>query len=96
MSHDRDWMIKAKCRTGVDLGLYIADNRGRGRDAAARLEAACGGCRTVDYCAAYALKYDSEAGGMVWAGVPVPQSPNTKFWARAMAQLRERAGSVKL
>ena len=93
---DRDWMINAKCRTTTDHHLYNADNRGRGKRKADQLEQACGGCPVIAECAAYALKYRQDAGGVVWAGVPVPQTPGTKFWNRAIADLESLAAGVTL
>ncbi|WP_329405473.1 WhiB family transcriptional regulator [Nocardia vinacea] len=89
-------MIKSKCSTTTEPDLYIADNRGGSKVQAERLERACGGCTTVAKCAAYALKYRADSGGMVWAGIPVPQSVGTKFWVRAINQLEVLSEGVQL
>ncbi|WP_157978331.1 MULTISPECIES: WhiB family transcriptional regulator [Nocardia] len=95
-TYDRDWMVRSKCRTATDPSLYDADNRGSSNQQAERLEKACGGCDTVAECAAYALKHQRDAGGYVWAGIPVPQTSGTKFWNRAMEKLVKIRGEVRL
>ncbi len=96
-SDSRDWMVRAKCRTSrtaAEFALYVSDNRG-GRQAE-NLERACGGCTTKRECAAYALLDRDNIGGMVWAGVPVPQTPSTRFHRSAVAQLERIADGLRL
>ncbi|MFI8976853.1 WhiB family transcriptional regulator [Nocardia asteroides] len=86
-TYDRDWTIRSKCRTTTDVKLYESDNRGgRQQD---RLEQACGGCPVTRECASYALAFPDAIGGMIWAGVPVPQSPTTIFYERAIQRLQQ-------
>ncbi|WP_433662526.1 WhiB family transcriptional regulator [Nocardia sp. CA-128927] len=86
---DREWMTDAKCRGTSNYRLYESDNRGGGQ--AERLERACGGCTVKPECASYALQFanqDECIGGTVWAGIPVPESPSTIFYHRALDRLR--------
>ncbi|WP_082876054.1 WhiB family transcriptional regulator [Nocardia pseudobrasiliensis] len=91
--HDRDWMVRAKCRGTDDYAAYDADNRGGGQ--AEQLERACGGCTVKPECAAYALKHESTIGGMIWAGVPIPESPTTIYYHRALDRLRVIARNAR-
>lgn len=96
-SESRDWMVNAKCRTSRtpdELRLYISDNRG-GRQAE-NLERACGGCSAMRQCAAFALLDRDSIGGMVWAGVPVPQTPSTRFYRAAIKRLEKIADGLRL
>lgn len=92
-SYDRDWMVRAKCRDTSDYGLYDSDNRGGGQ--AEQAQRACVGCPVRAECASYALKYADTIGGLVWAGVPVPESPTTIYYHRALDRLRIIAGQAE-
>ncbi|WP_422047641.1 WhiB family transcriptional regulator [Rhodococcus qingshengii] len=83
-SKDRDWMVRAKCRGTGEDDLYASDNRGGGQIASA--DRLCGGCRVRVECARYALSFDNPR-GMIWAGVPVPDSGIAGFRA-AMKQIQ--------
>lgn len=70
-------MIDAKCRGTVDYTRYDSDNRGQGQAVEAREE--CDGCPVIVECARYALGPDGKGhrSGMIWAGLPVPESTTT-------------------
>ncbi|PBC38541.1 hypothetical protein CJ179_38750 [Rhodococcus sp. ACS1] len=76
-------MLRAKCR-GDDYDRYESDNRGQGQ--AADISRACDGCPVIVNCARYALANENHV-GMVWAGVPVPEMPNTKYYRDAVRRL---------
>ncbi|CAM4331620.1 WhiB family transcriptional regulator [Nocardia ninae] len=79
-------MVRAKCRgaPAEELGTWESDNRGSGQEAA--VVEACRGCPVMADCAAYGLA--TGPGGMVWAGIPVPEMPNTRYYKRAVERLR--------
>ncbi|WP_232331631.1 WhiB family transcriptional regulator [Nocardia puris] len=83
-------MVAAKCRgsTGDNLRAWEADNRGGDGNAVVD---ACRGCTVMRECARYGLA--TGPGGMVWAGVPVPEMPHTSYYARAIARLNAIANS---
>ncbi len=83
----RDWMVKAKCRGTTEYEQYDSDNRGKGQTASAN--SACDGCPVPVECARYALSLGAQARvGLVWAGVPVPEMPNTKYEREATRKLQ--------
>lgn len=84
-SRSRDWMIRAKCRGTEDYDAYESDNRGGGQVAAADI--ACGGCRARVECARYALSMASPK-GMVWAGIPVPDTTGSPGYRDAIRALK--------
>lgn len=81
----RDWMVKAKCRGTTDYDAYESDNRGGGQIRSADI--ACGGCRVRVECARYALTLGNPK-GMVWAGIPVPETTGTSGYREAIRALK--------
>lgn len=82
-NEERDWMVRAKCRGTTDYDLYESDNRGSGQADETRL--LCSGCPVFVECARWGVK---QVGGMVYAGIPVPESPSTPYYAEAMRKLQ--------
>lgn len=81
----RDWMVKAKCRGTINYDAYESDNRGGGQVRSADI--ACGGCRARVECARYALALNTPK-GMVWAGIPVPDTTTSGGYKEAIRALK--------
>lgn len=83
----RDWMVRAQCRDAPleEWHLWESDNRGGGQTESGIVES-CRGCPVARECATYGLMPPGP-GGMVWAGIPVPESPTTPYYKRAVAAL---------
>lgn len=78
-------MIKAKCRGTDNYDAYESDNRGGGQVASADI--VCGGCRARVECARYALSMQTPK-GMVWAGIPVPDTTASTGYREAIRSLK--------